>query len=265
MKTLRIIALALAALALAGLSSCTFLSDVMSTGGLSSLTDRATAEIASATGITGMTQKAMFAVIYSQGFYMGGFNPELYPLAETQGTTWKTVTTSGRDTSTITSERALLKKNADGTSWWYLTWKPSDSEDDFSYEALMDADMMAKKIRYFNKGTSRVEETTFDVAAKEGAENAQPEEGASADVDKDDLGEYHVGKETVTVGAGTFDTDKYSYVVTGDDGKKATYTWWVSATAPGGLVKYSTVTSDSTLTGELVGSKKGYKTRFSSF
>ncbi|MCL2319217.1 MAG: hypothetical protein FWC45_03970 [Treponema sp.] len=231
--------------------------------------NRASAEVASASGLTGMSQKMMFNVVYAQVFYMGGFGAGLYPLEETQGTVWRLQSKDeSGSVSNVDAERALLKRLPNGDEWWYLAWRPTG--DSVEYEALMTKDQQAKKIRYFNKDVNRIEEAVFDDPAKSSSSsgNAAPPEPAAGNLTKADMGKYTVGKETITTNAGTYTTDKTQWTYDDKDNKASyTYTWWVDPKAPGGLVKYLWVKSGSKQStgGELYSVKKGYTTKFSSF
>lgn len=263
----------------AALSSCAFLSGSLGSfdplaGVKASAEKRANAEIASGVGLTGMTRKMMFNAIYAQVFFIGGFNPGIYDLNETQGCVWRLVSKGDKDekASVVESERAFLKQNADGSSWWYLSWKTEDEE--WAFEALMDASMMAKKIRYYNADVKRIEEATFEdksakpaKGAKEGEDKSPPPQAPSAAMTAKDLGAYSKGREKVSVGAGSYAADKIVWELkNSENGKKAVYTWWVDAKAPGGLVKFDWSDSDgSSLKGELMSVKKGYATKFQSF
>ena len=227
--------------------------------------NRVSAEVASATGLTGMTNQLMFNVIYSQVFYMGGFGASLYELEENQGTVWQ-IQSRDEDNkvSKAETERAYLKKMPGGDQWWYLAWR-ADGET-YEYEALMTSDMRAKKIRYYNADVKRIEEAVFkDVAS--GSGEAPPPEPAASDLDREDLKMYSKGIETVKTHSGTYSAERLEWSYVDDDNVTTTYTWWVDQKAPGGLVKYEWTKSGSkeSINGELYAVKKGYKTKFNSF
>lgn len=279
MNRKNLIAVAAVAAVAATFLSCSVLSSAIGSvdplaGVKASAEKRANAEIASGIGLTGMTRKMMFNVLYAQVFFIGGFNPDIYDLAETQGCVWRLESRSKDDEkpSVVQSERAFLRKNADGSSWWYLSWK--SEEEEWAFEALMDADMMAKKIRYYNADVKRVEEAVFEEkqAAAKGAKGAKaedkapPPESPTSDMTAKDLPRHSKGKEKVTVGSGSYQADKIVWEWTNsENGEKASYTWWVDAKAPGGLVKFLWADADDSLKGELVSVKKGYTTKFGSF
>ncbi len=233
---------------------------------------RANAEVASAVGLTGMTRKMMFNVLYTQIFYMGGFGAGYYPLAETQGTIWRltSVDADGKSSS-VEAERALLKKLPNGDSWWLLSWK--SESDAWEFEVLMDKDLLAKKIRYFNADVKRVEESTFDYSSQAAksdpkSETAPPEAAAASGLDLKELPKYVKAKETVKTGAGSYPCERIEWSFYDEEEKaKYTYTWWVDAKTAGGLVKYEWTKSGAkdAVKGELVSLKSGYSTKFKSF
>ena len=233
-----------------------------------SASNRISAEVASAAGLTGMTNKMMFNVVYSQVFYIGGFGADTYELEETQGAVWQIITTDEKNNSAkAETERALLKKLPDGDQWWYLAWR--EAGETYEYEALMSKDMKAKKIRYYNADVKRVEEAVFKetAGASGGEETDPPQEPVSGSLEKDDLSVYMKGRETVRTNAGTFNADRLEWSGTDDDNVTTTYTWWVDPGVPGGLVKYQWIKSGSreSISGELYSLKKGYSTKFGSY
>ncbi len=264
-----VFALTLAAL----LSSCFSLPGMGGINPLAGLqaqaSNRVSAEVSSATGLTGLSRKMMFNVMYSQVFFIGGFGANYYDLAETQGTIWRieSIDEDGQKSS-VEAERAFLKALSTGERWWYLAWR-SEGET-WEFEALMDKNLMARKIRYYNAEVKRVEEAKFDdpATAKPDSETAPPEEAPASGLNPKDLPKYIKAKEAVKVGAGTFQTERIEWKFV-DEEDKATYryTWWVDAKAPGGLVKFQWVKEGSkeSIQGELSSLKKGYSTKFSSY
>ncbi|MBU0927732.1 MAG: hypothetical protein KKA67_08285 [Spirochaetes bacterium] len=269
----RIVAGFIAVAAVSSLSSCFSLPGL---GGFNPLADlqssvsaRASAEVSSAVGITGMSRKMMFNVLYSQIFYIGGFGAGFYDLEETQGAVWR-IESYDEDgkMSAVEAERAFLKAMPNGDRWWYLSWR-ADGES-WEFEALMDKNLMARKIRYFNEDVKRVEEAKFEEPgkAKPDSETAPPEAAPASGLDPKDLPKYVDGKETIKVKAGTFQTERIEWSFYDED-EKATYRyiWWVDPKASGGLVRFQWTSDKSkeSIQGELVSLKKGYKSKFASF
>ncbi|MBN2508956.1 MAG: hypothetical protein JXB03_01725 [Spirochaetales bacterium] len=234
---------------------------------------RVNAEIASGVGLTGLERKMMFNMMYSQVYFVGGFAPAHYDLEEGQGMVWSLVSKGDEgEEGQMETERALLKTLDDGSSWWYLSWSSDDAEDpaQWEFEALMDADMQAVKLRYYNADVGRIEETEFAPSAEAESEEdgtmEEPEEVPSSDLETDDLSSLSRGREKVKVGAGTFNAEKLVWEITDEEtGEKVVYIWWVDSSVPGGLVRYEYSAEGSSITGELSSLKKGYTTKFSSY
>ncbi len=231
---------------------------------------RLDAEATSATGMTGMNRKMMFNTLYAQIFFMGGFGAGYYELEETQGTIWRLSATDSEGTvSSVEAERALLKNLPDGSSWWYLAWRSEGEE--WEFEALMDKDLLARKIRYYNEDVKRIQESEFKYSKEKAdpeAETTPPEEAPASTLDFSDLQNYSKGKEKIKVSGKTFNCERIEWKYYNEEDKSTlTYTWWVDAAAAGGLIKYEWTLSNSKemVKGELVSIEKGYKTKFKSF
>jgi len=233
-------------------------------GARQSASDRAAAELFSATGLSGLTHKMMFTIVYSQVFFIGGFGANFYELEETQGTIWRVETRDADGTTNrVEAERALLKKLPNGDQWWYLAWRVDG--DEMEYEALMSKDLYAKKIRYFNPDLKRVEEAVFNEPGK-GNEDTEPP-AATGTIAFNDIGAHVKGQETISVNAGSFNTNRIEWSLVDEDNVTYKYIWWVDPRASGGIIKYDWSKSGSRerVTGELYSVKKGYTTKFSSF
>lgn len=241
-----------------------------------SVSNRISGEIVSASGISGMTNKMMFNMVYAQVFFVGGFGADFYSLEETQGTIWK-IQSRNEDgsISTVEAERAFLKALPNGDRWWYLAWRADGEE--WAYEALMSRDLEPKKIRYMNPDVKRIEEAVFtDQAGSSQAAGKAADQETAAPPDEVPVSDYNladfrnniVGRETITVGGKRYNCEKIVWTVVDEEEKVTyTYTWWVDASVPGGLVRYDWARSDSkeTLKGELVSFRSGYSSRFNSF
>jgi len=238
------------------------------------LEKRANAEVASAIGISQMTRKMMFSVVYTQIFFIGGFNAAYYDLEETQGTIWRLESTDeDGKVSFVEAERALLKKLPNGDSWWFLAWR--DEEQSFEFEVLFDKDLNPIRMRYYNEDVKRIEEAKFDPPSKNAdpkKETTPPPKAESADYKT--LDDFYKStkakttKETIKITSGTWACTRIEWSIYDED-EKATYhyVWWIDTKATGGLVKFEWTKSGSKekLKGELISIKKGYTTKFKSF
>jgi hypothetical protein len=122
----------------------------------------------------------------------------------------------------IDMERAYLKEQEDGKQWWRVTWE--DSEGSLVWEALIDPD------------TSQM--VRMRARDADGNEGEVPVSGeavymAPAELTKESVQGATVGKEKVTVPAGTFQSDHVVYM-TGEGQAE----FWLAPQIPGGVVKY---------------------------
>jgi hypothetical protein len=122
----------------------------------------------------------------------------------------------------IVMERAYLKELDDGNQWWRVSWE--DSEGSWIWEALIDpasAQMLRMRARDAdgNEGEVPVSGQAVYMPAAELTEESV--QGAT------------VGKEKVSVPAGTFQTDHVVYM-TGEGQAE----FWLAPQIPGGVVKY---------------------------
>ena len=122
----------------------------------------------------------------------------------------------------LVMERAYLKELDDGKQWWRVTWE--DSEGSLVWEALIDPD------------TSQM--VRMRARDADGNEGEVPVSGqavymAPAELTKESVQGATVGKEKVTVPAGTFQSDHVVYM-TGDGQAE----FWLAPQIPGGVVKY---------------------------
>ena len=123
----------------------------------------------------------------------------------------------------IVLERAYLKEQDDGSrQWWRVSWE--DSEGTWIWEALIDPDsseMVRMRARDAdgNEGEVPVSGQAVYMAPMELTEESV--QGAT------------VGKEKVTVPAGTFQSDHVVYM-TGEGQAE----FWLAPQIPGGVVKY---------------------------
>jgi hypothetical protein len=124
----------------------------------------------------------------------------------------------------ITMERAYLKEQDDGKQWWRVSWE--DSEGAWIWEALIDPD------------TSQM--VRMRARDADGNEGEVPVSGeavymAPAELTEESVQGATVGKEKVTVPAGTFQTDHVVYMAATGEGQVE---FWLAPQIPGGVVKY---------------------------
>ncbi len=122
----------------------------------------------------------------------------------------------------IVLERAYLKEQDDGKQWWRVSWE--DSEGSWIWEALID--------------TNTSEMVRMRARDADGNEGEVPVSGqavymAPMELTEESVQGATVGKEKVTVPAGTFQSDHVVYM--SGEGQSE---FWLAPQIPGGVVKY---------------------------
>jgi len=228
--------------------------------------------------IAGYTDVMMWQLAYTQAFYMGGYGFSPGDFEEGQGATWRIEAVDRDDVSSFTAERALLKRNEDGSTWWYLKFDADEAEP-VEYEVRLSADFLAREmyVRDPETGDIRYHEFTFD--------DEEVQEADRGDESIEEIGyqtgyfyteawdQYRERSERITTGAGSFDTelllftaeDARAYADEDEtDFRNVEYRWWVSQDVPGELVRfeYRDVDEDGVLRGELISLRDDYRARF---
>jgi len=228
--------------------------------------------------LAGYTDVMMWQLAYTQAFYMGGYGFSPGDFDEGQGATWRIEAADRDDVSSFTAERALLKRNEDGSTWWYLKFDADEAEP-VEYEVRLSADFVAREmyVRDPETGDIRYHEFTFD--------EEEVEEADRGDESIEEIGyqtgyfyteawdQYRERSERITTGAGSFDTelllftaeDARAYVDEDEnDIRNVEYRWWVSRDVPGELVRfeYRDVDEGGVLRGELISLRDDYRARF---
>lgn len=246
--------------------------------------------------VTGTTERALersmsqwtdqmaFQMTYMQVFFLGGYGAGFDDFEEGQGATWEITSTDGEEDSTFIGERALLRRNGDGTSWWYLRFDSEEEDEEFEYEVLIDEEYDALEIYLKDPETGEVRHRVFE-QEPEGAEEAAAEDPEATGADEEweeptyddgevvfdeDMSEYRRERVTVTVRAGTYETDLLVYEYTDEEtGDSVEYRWWTTDEVPGDVVLYewenTTEAESGMLRGELIRVRSGYMTKFGAF
>lgn len=223
--------------------------------------------------MAGWTDAMMFQMTYIQVLLLGGYGTGLEQFNEGEGVVWEVVTTDAGERASFIAERALLRRNPDGTSWWYLAYRSEqDGEDvELEYEARLDSEYNALEIYFRDPETGRVRHHVFE---QPGVVAEDDDDWDDFDYDDDhvywgeDLGQYHQERVSVTVGAGTFDANLTVYEYTDEEtGERVESRWWITDAVPGELVLYEwegTVQGDL-VRGELMQVRRDYQTRFGAY
>jgi hypothetical protein len=131
-------------------------------------------------------------------------------------------TMEGEDS--IVLERAYLKEQDDSRQWWRVSW--ADAQGTWIWEALIDP----------ASGTM----VRMRARDADGNEGEVPVSGEAvymppAELTQESVQGATVGKEKVTVPAGTFQTDHVVFMAPTGEGQSE---FWLAPQVPGGVVKY---------------------------
>ncbi len=210
-----------------------------------------------------------FSMIYTQTFSLGGFAHGHTNFSQGDSVTWKVEAHDQGMSSSYTTQRALVAKQIDGTSWWYLSLTSDEGE--FAYAMLADAELAPLTIRFMDPNTGKPAELPFEKPTKEAYAQTDaypgmlPESYDEEIVIRDprDLLDHTISTERITVGAGSFDTKKLEYSYEDPDtGETFGYTWWVNSQVPGELVRFiwGDPKDESFMKGEITRIDRGFTT-----
>ena len=263
------------------IAGCSSVMDTVasSTGLLDTTKARVNQAALDAMGLGALEDAVLANLIYSQVFFAGGYGYGYEDFDQGEGVVWDVTSRDENGSDTIRIERALLKRNADGTAWWFLRYS-AEGEDDFISEALLDDEYALLKFRYRDPETDTIREWIPEQDEEAAESEATDEESTEEPVDvgfyEGAYGDYIVGTEEVRVPAGTYRADHIliedTWSSENEDGTAAEtyevrYEWWISDKVPGQLIKYSwaNISEDVSLSGVLISNKNGYTTQLKSY
>ncbi|MEE8440682.1 MAG: hypothetical protein V3S41_03100 [Spirochaetia bacterium] len=216
-------------------------------------------------GLAALENVMLFNVAYMQVLFLGGHDPGFDDFREGDGVTFEITGGEEGDESSFTAERGLLKRNSDGTSWWFLGYQ--SGEDVLEYEVLMDNEYVPLEIVWRDGDSRETMRHTFDY----GEEEEQPPTEEESVVYSDEFyDEYSRGNERITVRSGSYRAEHVAYEIEDTEtGARLEYHWWLVDEVPGDLVKYEYRQFDeggeTMISGELVAVDDGYMTRFDAY
>jgi len=229
------------------LSGCsTFQSALDVLGDSDAMSDSLTAGIPTA-------EELQFSLVYASVLLAGGYGIGGEDFEDGVGVRWKIDGNPYEDEMIVT--RARLRSLDDGSAWWSI--ETSVDGDPLYYETLL-RDYSVEMVRYQDKGSGEIRE--FVPEGFDDMESSADESEAA----RQDLDDAFVGRETVTVPAGTYAADRYEFL---DDSGQYRTTVWVSDDVPGGTIRYeSEDLDDETLfEGELLAVESGFRTELNSY
>jgi hypothetical protein len=225
-----------------------------------------------AIGLGALEDSVLANLIYYQVFYAGGYGYGYESFEEGEGVVWNIRSTN--DEEPLQIERALLKRNGDGSAWWLLKYS-AQGEEPFLSEALIGSEYELQKFRYRDPETGDIREWIPEQEESVEEEADQDEYESEADFYRGGYEEYSRGFEDISVPAGTYRAEYFliedAYTVENEDGESESYSvryeWWISEQVPGEIVRYEWTDSsnESALIGELVAHNQGYRTQLDSY
>ncbi|REL29160.1 hypothetical protein DYD21_15000 [Rhodohalobacter sp. SW132] len=221
--------------------------------------------------IAGYTSDMLYQLAYTQAFMVGGYGAGFEDFEEGQGAVWRMETEGEEERVSFTTERALVKKDEDGSSWWYLSYQPED-DDAIEYEIKFNRSMEPLEMYMRNPESGDVEHHVFrengDTGDIDGDYDELREDGFhTAYFNMDEWEEYREGTETIRVGSNSFNTTILFYEGTEEEGDEhMNVRWWITEEVPGQLIKYEMRdTNEGTrVSGEMLDFRDDYTVRFAS-
>lgn len=222
--------------------------------------------------LSGYTNAMLYQLAYSQAFLVGGFGAGLEDFTEGEGSTWRIESGDRSERYSYTTERALLKLNEDGSSWWYLRYQPED-DDAIEYEIKMTQYLDPMEMYFRDPETGEVDHHVFEVHERgdqydEGEDELEGEGFMTNRYYLEDWEEYRERNESVRVGTRSFDAAVLLYRGSEEGGDEdVEVRWWVTEDVPGQLLRYEMRDrkEGNRASGEMIELRSGYTAKFASF
>lgn len=204
-------------------------------------------------------------VVFPLAFYGYGGDPA-HGYGESIGTVWEQTDSESDDV--VQYERALLRRNADGTMWWYVA---SGAHGELSeFEVLVNERFEAIEMVWPDPDTGEIRRHTLREPVRARGEDVEESDAYVVPWHPDEVedevdDDYRVHREqvNVTVAAGTFPAE-YVRIEERDDPRNV-YEVWSSDDVPGRLIRHTITDGDDVWSGELIEVRSGYRTRFGAY
>lgn len=256
------------------MTSCSQVREAAYRGATSAVSDRVEQEVYREVSsmIVGYSDMMLYQLAYTQAFMLGGFNVGLEDFEEGQGSTWTMEAGDVEQQTRYTVERALLKRDDDGSSWWYLKYQPED-QDAIEYEIRMNRNMEPMEMYLMSAEMDEPNYHEFDSSLHsseyEDGYDQLEEDGFNTHMFHiEDWENYKQRTESLRIGSRTFNTTVLFYEGSeeeGDEGMEVT--WWLSEDLPGELARYEMKDTNEgvTVKGEMTDLRDDYRPKFASF
>ncbi|MFO8155541.1 MAG: hypothetical protein ACQERR_05875 [Pseudomonadota bacterium] len=187
--------------------------------------------------------------LFQAVFYQGGYDVVRESFEPGEYVQWEA---SGIERGN-SFEKALLKRQDDGSEWWRVTTRSEDGT--LTIEALFappddEGDRRVRRMRVQYPGEEPQEVPVSEQDSDKWVLHARKT------LTEESYQGLKVGVEAIRVPAGSFTTD---HLRTGHPGRAGTVQWWISEEVPGGIVRYKWEHEDNhrTLSLEEFGSDAG--------
>jgi hypothetical protein len=216
------------------------------------------------------TEPMLYQLAFTQAFMVGGYGIGIEDFEEGEGTTWRMESRDGRDSNGFTTERALLKKNDDGSSWWYLNYQP-DGEDAIEYEVKVTRSFTPLEMYFKDPQSGEVNHYVFENYEEAHGFDEKDDEleeyGFSTNyMFLEEWDDYRTGSETLRIGNRSYDTTVLFYEgEPGEEDEDMEVRWWVSEDVPGHLVRYEMRergNDSGYIRGEMTDRRQNYRAKF---
>ena len=217
-----------------------------------------------------LSPEHMFSVAYIYGFGFVWLESPAETYDVGTGTVWRISSSDEDEEMEVDSERALLAREADGSTLWYLrvAFEGEDPQEQFEleYEAWLDPDFEVREIAYRDPETGEIVRTTVPEGRRDPREDEDVEDLDSWEQDWEDWwAQAEISRERITVGAGTFDTERLRYEEHDEEtGELYRYDVWHTDEVPDRTVQfdYQSLEYEHRSRGELMSIGRDYSRRF---
>lgn len=219
------------------------------------------------------TDVMLYQVAFSQAFYLGGYMIQPDELEVGHGTIWEVeIIDSDGNKSIVKAERALLSREEDNSTWWYLRYQPSP-DDLIEYELFVDEQIRAREMHLRDPETGQIRHHIFDHddSYEEETDQAVQEMDQTGyyahPVYVDDYQQYKVEEEILRIANREIKANKLEHHISDPEtGQRVLYRWWISEEIPGKLIKYEyeDETDGTLLRGKIIELRDDYQFQFHS-
>lgn len=256
------------------MTSCSQVREAAYRGATNAVSERVEEEVYRSVSsmLAGYTDMMLYQLAYTQAFMVGGFNVGVEDFEEGQGSTWVIEAGDGDQKTRYTAERALLQRNEDGSSWWYLRYQPDD-QDAIEYEIKMNRHMEPMEMYLKSAEMDEPEHHEFDFDRyrddyDDGYDQLEEDGFYTHMFEIEGWENYKQRTESMRIGSRTFNTTVLFYEGSEEEGDEgAEVWWWLSEDLPGQLAKYDMkdTKNGGSVKGEMTDLRDDYRPKFAGF